>query len=70
MNEFKICNKCGGFDSDILKEKLKELDKILPQQEKRNKSWELSPKDIEEQRLQQVGIAEKHREEKESSWYW
>ena len=26
MNEFKICNKCGTFDSNVLKEKLKELD--------------------------------------------
>ena len=26
MNEFKTCNKCRGFDSDELVEKLKELD--------------------------------------------
>jgi len=28
MNEFKTCNMCSGFDGDLLKEKLLELDSI------------------------------------------
>lgn len=26
MNEFKTCNKCSGFDSTILVQRLKEID--------------------------------------------